>query len=605
MLRVRPGGAYRDDVSALHAVSMRRIARLRPLAPGTRMAHPGAGLAGVHRSQQCGITSDPADHAGIAAADHADHAGSAVPDGRGSVGSVQTDGAPSESSLAAVREWLSSVERAPESGFTDRARLLGDRPRPARQVLDAAADAARKSSGADRIPVWPKALLQSIITAETLANHFQARAAADLAELAGNYPGLREHLATEIALALGCSEGTASRRLDEADDLTRRLPGTAAARWRGVLSAPKVTALRTETQNIPDDIAIQVEADVLPAAPRHTVPELRAAIREAILCRDPDGATSRHRAAVDGRRMSRWSLPDGMAALQITSSATDIAAIHDCVAAIADLAKTPDDPRTTDQRRTDALLDLCIDVLDSGRFRGIELPRRHRRRPHIQVTMPLDALLGADVPCELRGHGPITADQARTIAADGELRRLVCDPLSGVLLDYGHTTYQPPQHLADHIMARDGTCTAPGCRQPAAHCEIDHTIPFPCGPTNPDNLAILCKHHHRAKDGGGHTVHRDPDGWTTWSTPMGHTITTPPHRQWRPPRPDQRTPQTGTDPSTQAGAGQRAGDGAPAGDSAGTCGTATAPTVGCTDADPGSSPPTAAADPIETDQPPF
>lgn len=66
--------------------------------------------------------------------------------------------------------------------------------------------------------MWAHALLESVVAAERLVIHFQARAAADLAELAGNYPGLREHLATEIALALGCSESTASRRLEEAEE---------------------------------------------------------------------------------------------------------------------------------------------------------------------------------------------------------------------------------------------------------------------------------------------------------------------------------------------------------------------------------------------------
>lgn len=186
-------------------------------------------------------------------------------------------------------------------------------------------------------------------------------------------------------------------------------------------------------------------------------------------------------------------------------------------------------------------MDICTDVLESGQFAGGQLPRQHRRRPQVQVTMPLDALLGSNSPCSLRGHGPITADQARTLAADGELRRLVCDPLSGTLLDYGRRVYQPPQQLTDHLLARDATCTAPGCRQPASRCEIDHTVPYPHGSTSADNLATLCKHHHRAKDGGGFTVTRNRDGWTTWTTPMGNTITTPPHRLWHPPRPPAAT----------------------------------------------------------------
>ncbi len=484
--RTRPGGVRPGSASTIRTVALRRISAVRNLE-----------LAATGPSPDTGPYASPA----------------------------QLD------------QWRSELAGLPELGFTRRAALLQDRPRPPKQQLDAAADAARGASGPDRVPVWAHALLESVVAAERLVAHFQARAAADLAELAGSYPGLREHLATEIALALGCSEGTASRRLDEAEETASRLPATVSGRWRGVLSAAKVTALRAETENLSDVVAAQVEADVLGAAPRQTVPELRAAIRESILRRDPDGADLRHRSAVARRRLSRWALPDGMAALQVVSSATDIAAVHECIAVVADLAKTPNNTRAGDQRRVDALVDICTDVLESGRFAGHDLPRQHRRRPQVQVTMPLDALLGSNSPCTLRGHGSITADQARSIAADGELRRLVCDPLSDTLLDYGRRVYQPPQELADHLLARDAMCTAPGCRQPASRCEIDHTVPFPRGATSADNLATLCKHHHRAKDGGGFAVTRDADGWTTWTTPMGNTVTMPPHRLWHPPRP--------------------------------------------------------------------
>ena len=65
---------------------------------------------------------------------------------------------------------------------------------------------------------------------------------------------------------------------------------------------------------------------------------------------------------------------------------------------------------------------------------------------------------------------------AREIAADGVWRRLVTDPLSGTLLDYGRTTYHPPAGLADFVSARDVYCRAPGCRRRAVDAELDHVI---------------------------------------------------------------------------------------------------------------------------------
>jgi hypothetical protein len=83
-----------------------------------------------------------------------------------------------------------------------------------------------------------------------------------------------------------------------------------------------------------------------------------------------------------------------------------------------------------------------------------------------------------DEPGELVGHGPIPAGLAREIAAQGTWRRLLTDPASGALLDYGRTTYTPPTGLADFIRARDLHCRNPICGQPAARADLDHPPPF-------------------------------------------------------------------------------------------------------------------------------
>ncbi|MET0966443.1 MAG: hypothetical protein ABWZ02_08615, partial [Nakamurella sp.] len=167
------------------------------------------------------------------------------------------------------------------------------------------------------------------------------------------------------------------------------------------------------------------------------------------------------------------------------------------------------------------------------------LPKNHGQRPHIQVVIPYTVLLGGDEPCELVGHGAITADQARLIAADGVLRRLVTDPLSGTLLDYGRTRYEPPETLKQFVITRDGTCQAPGCLHPAFRGQNDHVEPFrpghpTGGKTHHSNLKNFCLHHHRAKDGGGFTATLGPDGTSHWVTPLGRHYSRPPNEIWHP-----------------------------------------------------------------------
>src|SRR5581483_2137124 len=136
------------------------------------------------------------------------------------------------------------------------------------------------------------------------------------------------------------------------------------------------------------------------------------------------------------------------------------------VQAVADkleAAAGPDDCRTADQYRADALVAICLAVLNGGSIDG--LPKWQGRRPQVQVIVALSTLLGLDdQPGELAGCGPVPPEVARRLAADpsGTWTRLVTDEV-GQLVDYGRTVYRPPQDLTDHVIARDRTCRGPGC----------------------------------------------------------------------------------------------------------------------------------------------
>ena len=92
--------------------------------------------------------------------------------------------------------------------------------------------------------------------------------------------------------------------------------------------------------------------------------------------------------------------------------------------------------------------------------------------------------------------------------------------------------YRPSKKLADFVRCRDMTCRFPGCQVPATNCDVDHTIPWPCGPTAASNLKCLCRRHHLLKTfWGGQSGWRDQqldDGTIIWTAPDGRTyITTP------------------------------------------------------------------------------
>jgi hypothetical protein len=88
--------------------------------------------------------------------------------------------------------------------------------------------------------------------------------------------------------------------------------------------------------------------------------------------------------------------------------------------------------------------------------------------------------------------------------------------------------YTPSRKLADFVRCRDMTCRFPSCDVPAYHCDLDHTIPYPHGPTCASNLGAVCRKHHLLKTFGGWLNRQLPDGTMIWTAPDGQTYTTYP-----------------------------------------------------------------------------
>jgi hypothetical protein len=272
-----------------------------------------------------------------------------------------------------------------------------------------------------------------------------------------------------------------------------------------------------------DQTTAKVERRVLARAADQSLSQFGTSLRRAVIAADPRRAEQRHQDAIGQRRVVFTPQHDGVTELCALLPA-DGAALIETV--LNSLASEQTDTRTVDQRRADALVDVFTRVLGDP-----NLPEAHGQRPAINVTVPISTLLGRDEqPAQLDGYGPITAALARRLAADptGTWRRLVTDE-NGQLLDYGRRTYRPPANLTDHVIARDKTCTFPGCRRPARLCDLDHLDPWgDGGETNSDNVTALCARHHNAKHHAGWQVRDRQDGSRQWTSPTGHRYLVPP-----------------------------------------------------------------------------
>jgi hypothetical protein len=165
------------------------------------------------------------------------------------------------------------------------------------------------------------------------------------------------------------------------------------------------------------------------------------------------------------------------------------------------------DRRDAAVRRADALADLVALVLRHG-----DLPTSRGARPHLIVTITQQSFSnGRGLGITATGEHLSTA-AVRRISCDADLTAIRLDT-NGVPLSMGRTrrTVSPQQWLA--LIVRDSGCVFPNCDRPAAWCDAHHVRHWiEGGPTDLENLALVCGRHHDAIHHGGWDVETGADG---------------------------------------------------------------------------------------------
>ena len=331
--------------------------------------------------------------------------------------------------------------------------------------------------------------------------------------------------ATEIACLLRISERSAHRLVQYSALLVTHHPKTLAALRTGAISWSHATTLLHEYAGLPAGTAAGVEDALLPVAVATAVPRLSYRARGLRTRLHPVALDDRARAAVEERRVDVEPADDAMAWLHVHLRATDAAAIDARLTYGARSLQTPAERRTLPQLRTDILTGLLLGD-DSPTGRAVPSGSGSRIRADINVTVPVLTLLGVDdAPAELEGYGPIPAEIARRLAAHApSFTRLLTHPETGAVLSVGRTSYAVPADLRKWLRVRDRTCRHPGCNVPASRCELDHTKPWSQqGTTTHDNLAHLCRKHHKFKSEGIWHYRQSGAGALTATSPGGRT----------------------------------------------------------------------------------
>jgi hypothetical protein len=371
--------------------------------------------------------------------------------------------------------------------------------------------------------------------------------------------------ADEVAFALAWTQSAARSQVEFGRYLTRVVPDVFAALGRGAMDVRRAWVFADVLALVDDSIAATIAGAVLPIAGDLTTSQLRDRLRRAVLKADP-GASARTAKSVADRHIGCQADREGTASLfGVRLPAARATAAFERVDAFARGRKRDGDRRTMDQLRADTFLDLLEGV-------GIGSSPVHRSGV-VELTVPWTTATGAaNDPGVLAGYGPIDADTARDFIAN-DVARLVTISRAGTTMRWRHTltddegrllsTRYPPTNearrprgrtldgvvdgkagpvpapvppaqdvpmqrapgaaLARWIATRDRTCRAPACRVPARAADIDHTISHSTGgTTSHDNLAVVCRHHHRLKHDGGWRVTQPEPGTLVWTSPTGH-----------------------------------------------------------------------------------
>jgi hypothetical protein len=162
-------------------------------------------------------------------------------------------------------------------------------------------------------------------------------------------------------------------------------------------------------------------------------------------------------------------------------------------------------------RLADGLVELCATSGDES-------------KSSVQVTVfaDLEALTDSSATtgvAELEAGPVIASETARRLACDSTVECVITD--HGRVLGIGRRSRLIPAWLRRQLWFRDGGCRFPGC--PERHFIHGHHRKHwaDLGPTDLENLILLCGYHHRFLHEHGWTIDDGPDGKLVFRRPDG------------------------------------------------------------------------------------
>ncbi len=324
----------------------------------------------------------------------------------------------------------------------------------------------------------------------------------------------------DFATALGVGTRTAMQWMADALDLRYRLPhlwdrveGLEVAPWR----ARRIAAA---THSLSPKAAACVEARVLAMADSCGPTKLDRMVHEAQTKFDPveqadleDEAKAAWGVSLDDCLGSTWA---GTSVLQIIGDTPTLHRFNDLLSSgahdLLDPSRSAEEQSSLAHRKVAALRSLI-----SGTTTGVPT----KAYVHFDYTdIPDKLALG-----RVERFGPLTVSTLKEWLGTS---RFTLQPVLRMDRRDGLDRHDPPAWMRELVILRDSECVFPYCHKSSRDCDLDHIEAYvemddggPPGQTRPDNLAPLCRRHHRAKTLRGWTYVRNADGSHLWNSRYG------------------------------------------------------------------------------------
>jgi len=216
-----------------------------------------------------------------------------------------------------------------------------------------------------------------------------------------------------------------------------------------------------------------------------------------------------------GRRLTWWYFQEnsrfGLTAELPAADGAVVATALERLAETLPMRPGEEDDGGVEARRADALVALC-----SARI--AEDP--HPDRATVVIHARLDELGSGDGGCEIERGPAIHPETARRLLCTARVQTVIEDE-TGQPVRLGRTFREPSAWMMRQLRYRDRECRFPGCgarRFTQAH----HIVWWEQGgPTDLDNLVLVCTFHHKLVHEYGWGIKRDHDGTVRWFHPDG------------------------------------------------------------------------------------